>query len=307
MQTMNKRSLLYRGAALTIALCLGIADLWAQQPIKLWQHIHGGCPKVTLTSYLPADTCSKRTAIIVCPGGSYCWLDKHHERGTVAQWLQNEGIVAFVLLYRTQGVMPYVTHSRLLFPRHQYPTMLQDLQQAICYIRENAKLYGIDPNKIGVMGFSAGGHLAMLSGEWASHNFLESLGITSQVSLRPNFLAAIYPVVTLSDKRFVHKRSRRGLLGEYKKFSTIMRDSLSLEKHVSADMPPVFLMNCIDDPIVKYQNSELLDSALTDKGVHHLYKQYKTGGHGFGSNPSSATEALGWKLLFVNWLKKIGF
>ena len=136
---------------------------------------------------------------------------------------------------------------------------------------------------------------------------ISPLGITPSVSLRPDFIAAIYPVVTFSDKRFVHKRSRRGLLGEWKKSSSLMQDSLSVEKHVTSTLSPVFLMNCIDDPIVKYQNSELLDAALTRSGVPHLYKQYKTGGHGFGSNPSASTDASGWKDLFVNWLKNMGF
>ena len=103
-----------------------------------------------------------------------------------------------------------------------------------------------------------------------------------------------------------HKRSRRGLLGEGKSISQEMKDSLSLEKQVRPDMPPTFLMNCVDDPIVKYRNSELLDSAMTAQGVKHIYIQYNTGGHGFGANPKKTTaEAIAWREEFLNWLKEI--
>lgn len=279
---------------------------WSQEPIHIWKDIKKGSSQVTLTPYLPSDNEGKRIAVIICPGGSYCWLDNKNERTTVGKWLQQEGIAAFVLQYRTSGIPAFITHYRLLVPHNEYPAMVQDIQQTIHWLRLHAADYGIDPNKIGIMGFSAGAHLAILSAELAHIDFLSSMGVHPIVSLRPNFIAAIYPVVTLSDKRFVHKRSRRGLLGEWKKYSKTMRDSLSIEKHITYDLPPVFLVNCIDDPIVKYQNSILLDTALTAKHIPHLYIQYKTGGHGFGSNPKPFTEAIAWKKEFVNWIKKIG-
>ena len=103
-----------------------------------------------------------------------------------------------------------------------------------------------------------------------------------------------------------HKRSRRALLGEWGKFSRSLRDSLSLERHVPADCPPVFLMNCIDDPVVEFQNSVLLDSALTGKGIPHLYIQYRTGGHGFGASDTLGTaECRQWRNEFIKWLKKL--
>ena len=137
-------------------------------------------------------------------------------------------------------------------------------------------------------------------------NFLNQYDITCNVSLKPNFVAPIYPVVTMSNKDFVHKRSRRGLLGEWKKNKSYMKDSLSLEKNIPNDCPPVFLMNCKDDPVVKYQNSELLDSALSAKGINHKYIQYETGGHGFGANPlKTSTEAINWRNEFIKWLNQI--
>ena len=116
-------------------------------------------------------------------------------------------------------------------------------------------------------------------------------------------LPPIYPVVSMTDKS-THRRSRRGLLGEGKAISAEMKDSLSLERHVRRDMPPVYLMNCIDDPVVDYHNSVLFDSAMTAAGVRHRYVQFKTGGHGFGANPEKTTsEAISWKEDFINWLR----
>ena len=114
-----------------------------------------------LTPFLAPCPTPDSPAVIVCPGGSYSWLDMQTEGKEVAQWLQANGISAFVLKYRVQGIVPYITHSRLLFRGHQYPDAQDDLQQAIQYVREHAEEYGIDPHRIGVMGFSAGGHLAL--------------------------------------------------------------------------------------------------------------------------------------------------
>lgn len=234
-------------------------------------------------------------AVIVCPGGSYSWLDWETEGIGVAKWLQSQGVSAFVLKYRVQGVPAFITHYRLIVRGHQYPDAFNDIEEAILFIRRNAKKYGIDPNRLGCMGFSAGGHLVASAGMYYKTD-----------SLRPDFVAPIYPVVTLQEKPFVHKRSRRALLGEYRKYSQRWRDSLSLEKHVRPDMPPVFLMNCIDDPIVHYHNSELLDSALNANSIKHEYHQYKTGGHGFGANPQKASkECIVWRDEFLRWFKAL--
>ncbi|MCD8202384.1 MAG: alpha/beta hydrolase, partial [Prevotella sp.] len=144
-----------------------------------------------------------------------------------------------------------------------------------------------------VMGFSAGGHLVMSSGELFEHEN------------KPAFIASIYPVVTMSEK-CVHKRSRRALLGDSRKRNKVLRDSLSLERHVPSDCPPVFLVNCKDDNVVNYHNSELLDSALTAMQIPHLYIQYNTGGHGFGgSDIKGSEECRGWKDMFLNWLETL--
>lgn len=272
------------------------------EPVNIW----GGtdCKStVKLTPYLaPGDN---NTAVIVCPGGSYFWLDKKTEGVGVAKWLQSKGISAFVLEYRVGGIAGFITHYRLLSRGNQYPDMLQDVQRSIQLVRNNAVKYRIDPNKLGVMGFSAGGHLSVMSGLFFDSNILSLTGITPDVSLKPDFIAPIYPVVSLVDKS-THKRSRRGLLGEGHSISKEMKDSLSLEKHIRTDMPPTYLMNCVDDPIVNYHNSELLDSAMTAKNVPHRYVQFKTGGHGFGASPEKTTEeAIAWKTDFLNWLNNL--
>lgn len=259
--------------------------------------------KVSLTPYIAEG--EGNPAVIVCPGGSYFWLDRKTEGRGVAQWLQSQGISAFVLEYRVGGIDGFIYHYRLLTRGHRFPDPLEDVQRSIQLIRENYRQYGIDPHKVGVMGFSAGGHLAGLAGKLSDKDYLAQLGIESKVSLRPDFVAMIYPVVSMSAP-CTHKRSRRGLLGDNRQKDSELRNLLSLENNLPADMPPVFLMNCVDDPTVKYHNSELLDSALTAKQLPHKYIQYQTGGHGFGANPKKTSrEAIQWKNEFINWLKSI--
>lgn len=288
-----------------LLLTLWLPVMAQQSPIRLWDGTKVKANHVTLMPFLPQNDGKCHTAIIICPGGSYFWLANKTEGSQVAEWLQENGIAAFVLRYRTAGWGAFATHYRLFVHGHQYPDMLQDAQRAIQYIRQHHSQYNIDTNRVGIMGFSAGGHLAMLTAELAHTNTLATVGINSHASLRPDFVASIYPVVSLSDKS-THKRSRRALLGERHKRNKLMRDSLSLEKHVTGNLPPVFLMNCQDDPIVNYRNSELLDSALTAHHVNHLYIQYKTGGHGFGTTASKTTsEAIQWKSAFLKWLKDL--
>lgn len=303
-----------------ILLCLWLTVLVlvvrGQEPvIQLWEGTGVHASSVTLVPYLPSSAPALPSltggvgggspAIIVCPGGSYCWHDYEAEGVRVAEWLQREGIAAFVLKYRVQGIFPYVFHTRLVSRGHQHPDALCDVQRAIQYVRERSADFGINPDCLGVMGFSAGGHLSMSAAAYASTDFLAPLGISHIVSLRPDFVAPIYPVVTMH-KPYVHSRSRRALLGEYRKHRHVMRDSMSLELHVPADCPPVFLLNCVDDPIVIYQNSELLDSALTAKGIPHLYTQYRVGGHGFGGDTSKfSSETAQWQATFIEWLKTL--
>lgn len=274
-----------------LTLLLVVIPAAAHAQINIWE----GTPvhhRVSLTPY-PAPG-KNNTAVIVCPGGSYFWHDMSGEGDLVGRWLQSNGISAFVLRYRTGYVPAFITHYRLIFRGKRHPDAINDLRQAMRIVRSHAGEYGIDSTRIGVMGFSAGGHLAM-----------------SAVELLPRaewpvFVASMYPVVTMSAP-CVHKRSRRGLLGDSREHNKRLRDSLSMERHVPAGCPPVFLVNCKDDPVVDYRNSELLDSALTAAQVPHRYIQYKTGGHGFGASPTKGTpECRQWRSEFLEWLKDLG-
>ncbi|MCQ2324848.1 MAG: alpha/beta hydrolase [Paludibacteraceae bacterium] len=245
-----------------------------------------------LIPYLADSATNTGTAVIVCPGGSYSWLCMKEEGKQVAQWLNQEGINAFILPYRVATLPAYIFGFRVLGLGHKYPDMLIDAEKALQWLYTHADSLHIDTTKIGVMGFSAGGHLAMMS------------YLYNPTPYKPSFICSLYPVVTMSGTQ-THKRSRRGALGVWRQWNKIMQDSLSLEKHVTGDCPPVFLSNCKDDPIVQYQNSELLDSALTAEGVRHRYIQYQTGGHGFGASLKKGTpEAREWKTEFIHWLNE---
>ena len=157
-------------------------------------------------------------------------------------------------------------------------------------MRDHSGEYGVDSEKLGAMGFSAG---------------VMSAAELFEKTDRPAFVVPVYPVVTMTHPS-VHKRSRRALLGESRVRNRQLRDSLSLERHVPDDCPPVFLVNCKDDPIVDYRNSVLLDSALTACQIPHRYIQYATGGHGFGaSQTKGSAECRQWKAEFLTWIKRL--
>ena len=253
-----------------------------------------GAGSMRLYAY-PADSAANTgMAVIVCPGGSYCWHDMEYEGRQVAQWLNRNGINAFVLKYRVASISAYCLGYRVIGLGNKYPNMLIDVEDALRYVYQHADSLRIDTARIGVMGFSAGGHLCMMS---ATHN---------RTQYKPAFVCPVYPVVTMTDNRYVHHRSRRGALGVWRHLNQSMRDSLSLEKHISTACPPVFLVNCIDDPVVKYRNSELLDSALNANHVPHRYIQYTTGGHGFGASDTKGTEECRqWKNEFLQWISNL--
>lgn len=260
------------------------------QTVNIWEDTSCG-EKVELIPY-PVEG-QGSPGVVICPGGSYFWHDMETEGHEVARWLQQNGIAAFVLHYRTARTPAFVTRYRYLFRGVRYPDPQNDLLQALRYVRTHAAGYGVNPDQVGAMGFSAGGHLVMSGAE------------LFRVVDRPAFVASIYPVVTFTQD-CMHKRSRRALLGDGRKHSRALCDSLSLERHVPADCPPVFIVNCKDDPVVDYHNSELLDSALTARNISHRYIQYETGGHGFGASDKKGTaESRQWRASFLDWLHEL--
>lgn len=295
-ETINSGTQITNNCAEITNGCAETINIWAETNVEA---------DVSLTAFPTVGDDATGIGVIICPGGSYFWHDHEAEGEKAARWLQSNGISAFVLQYRVAGVFAFVTHYRLLGGGNKHPHPIQDAQRAMQHVRENAARYNVNPDRLGIMGFSAGGHLALYAAVKGNHSFLQPLGITTTASLAPSFCAAIYPVVTMSDERYAHKRSRRALLGERHKYDKQLRDALSIEKNVHKDMPPVFLVNCLDDPTVKYQNSELLDAALTEHGVEHRYVQFHSGGHGFGASDKKGTdESRQWRTQFIAWLKQ---
>ena len=258
------------------------------QSIPLWKEKGHGKAKVSLSAYIPKDGNDAKKAVIICPGGSYFWLDKENEGEKMAENLCRKGIAAFVLTYRVAGGFNFVTDFRFLYGGNVFPAMLEDARCAISEVRGNAASYGINPKAVGIMGFSAGGHLAMLTAEMKSEH-------------TPDFVAAIYPVVTMSDKKCVHRRSRRGIMGT-RAGDRQLQNLLSMEKNVPHDCCPVFLLSCEDDKVVDCRNAVLLDSALTERRAPHKYISLPCGGHGFGvKTVGKGADSFDWTASFADW------
>jgi len=226
------------------------------------------------------------TAVIICPGGGYWGLAVAHEGAAVAQWLNGLGITAFVLKYRLPSVDIMVDKS--VGP-------MQDGQQAIRLVRQHAKEWGIYPDKIGIMGFSAGGHLAST----LSTHFHEKVYEPAiAVSARPDFSLLIYPVISM-EKDITHMGSRTNLLGENPTSDQVKR--FSNEQQVTGETPPAFLVHSMDDGAVPVRNSMLYASAMADHHVACELHVYQTGGHGYGLGRSENTES-SWPDACRKWL-----
>ncbi len=234
-----------------------------------------------------------KTAVIICPGGSYHHLGLYNEGYCSAKWFSQNGITAFTLKYRTNESL------------YKHPAMLEDIQRAIQIIRENADEYGIDPEKIGAIGYSAGGHLVTMASVFGDElNELEKLGITTEVSLRPNFCMPIYPVISMQDD-IGHKWSRKSLLG--RKPTQEQKDNFSMELNIPEDMIPTYIVVAKDDPVVIPENSFRLYDALTEKNIPHCKMQvYEWGKHGFGMADTQFMREFHWNEELKLWLAEIG-
>jgi acetyl esterase/lipase len=215
------------------------------------------------------------TAVIIFPGGGY-WVNAHSHEGTdVARKFNEMGVTAFVVKYR-------IPDDRTMENREIGP--LQDAQQAMLMVRKKAMEWNINPQRIGVMGFSAGGHLASTLGT----HYKTSLIDNNSVSLRPDFMLLIYPVISFVDS-VGHMGSREQLIG--KNPSTQKITLYSNDQQVDASTPPTFLVHAKNDDVVKIENSTLFHQALLRHRVSSELYVYESGGHGFGMiNPTSSVK-----------------
>ena len=220
----------------------------------------------TLEIYLPPKEIATGAAVIICPGGSYKVLVYQGEGIATAKEFAKKGVAAFVLRYRLPNDSFVVDQS--IAP-------LQDAQQAIKRVRENASTWEIDPNRIGIMGFSAGGHLASTAATHFQKALIENKNNTS---LRPDFLILIYPVISMQDS-LTHIDSRRNLLGA--QLTKVMIDNFSNELQVTEQSPPAYLTHAGDDQLVDVDNSILFYEALRHHHVPAEMHIYPAGGHGF--------------------------
>ena len=241
--------------------------------------------KPSLTIYVASQN-KVPTGVVVCPGGGYVHLAMDHEGTQIAEWLNNLGISAFVLTYR-------------LGTKYHHPIELGDGQRAVRYVRAHASEFGIDPHRIGIWGFSAGGHMASSVGTHFDAGHTDSADPIDRESSRPDFMILSYPVITFEEP-YLHRGSRNALLGNNPDPALI--ELLSNERQVTKDTPPAFLFHTSDDPVVPVENSIAFYSALRKAGVPAEMHIYEHGPHGVGL-AKKYPELSTWPDLLANWLK----
>lgn len=229
------------------------------------------------------------TAVIICPGGGYVRLAITSEGEYVAKWFAEKGVSAFILKYRLPD--DYRMEHKEIVP-------LSDAQQAINYVRSNSEKFRIDKNKIGIMGFSAGGHLAAS----ASVHFNDSVIRERDQSLRPDFSILIYPVITMQSD-FTHQGSKKALIGE--NASDSLAHYFSNELNVTENTPPTFIMHATDDKVVPVENSLKYYDALKRNNVNAALHIFQNGGHGFTMKNKFLDEQ--WFYLLEKWLTENNF
>jgi acetyl esterase/lipase len=259
----------------TLLTTLALAQPPAPQTFPLWDgkapHAVGDSPadKPSLTTYRPAKP--NGTAVVVCPGGGYGGLANDHEGKQIGEFFAATGVTAFVLKYRV------ATKDR---PGPLHPAPLTDAQRAIRTVRAKAKDYGIDPTKVGIMGFSAGGHLASSAGtHFDSGNKERDADNIERQSCRPDFLIVAYPVISMEDG-VTHAGSKRNLLGANPDPKLV--ESFSNDKAVTADTPPTFIFHTSADTVVFPENAVRFYTALKNSKVPVEMHIYEKGRHGVG-------------------------
>ena len=289
--------------ALILTLCVSLAASAQQQPLPiqdgqvlpLWTGPAPGALGTqesdipTITVYLPRTVAPNTPAIIVCPGGGYVNLAMNHEGRQVANYLNSLGIAAFVLRSR-------------LGPRYNHPIELGDVQRAIRTVRARASEWRLDPTRIGVLGFSAGGHLAMTASTRFDAGNSAASDLIDRANSRPDFAVLGYPVITLTET-WTHQGSKNNLLGPNPDPQLVK--SLSGEQSVTKETPPTFLFHTNADTAVPAENSVFYYLALRKAGVPAEMHIFEKGPHGVGlANDDAALSE--WSKLLANWLRVRG-
>lgn len=258
------------------------------QTIKIWKDTPVKSNWSELTVFLPDSNKNNHTAVIICPGGSYHHLGMKHEGYAVAKKMADEGFTAFVLKYRISMLS------------YHHPAMMEDIQRSIQLVKEKASSFSYNANRVGLIGFSAGGHLVGAAATFFNENYLKYIGINTLESLKPLFTVMVYPVVTMLPP-YNHIKSRKNLLGKNPSDSLV--NLMSLEKSVHLGMSNILILQAKDDPVVDFNNALLMESALQEKSIRSKLILYNTGGHGFGAFPPENSEFSSWFSDMLNWLK----
>jgi acetyl esterase/lipase len=235
-----------------------------------------------LTVHRPAVDKANGAAIVICPGGGYGGLVTGAEGHGIAKWLNAHGIAGMVLEYRMPKGRPFVP--------------LSDAQQAIRTVRANAQPWGIDPHRIGIIGFSAGGHLAATAGTHFDGGDAQATDPVARLSCRPDFAILIYPVITMGQQ--THGGSKANLLGRDPQPDLV--SLFSNEKQVTDQTPPMFLAHAQDDKVVVPAHSEMLYESLRNHKVAADYLQLPSGGHGLNGYQGPMWDA--WQTKSLAWL-----
>ena len=285
----------YWRLALFVFLFAALAHAQEPTTVLLWPN---GAPgslgnddvdKPSLTVFLPTRNQANGTGVIVCPGGSYTALAANHEGRQVANWLNSLGIAAFVLKYR-------------LGPRYHHPIELGDAQRTIRLVRGHAAEYGIASDRLGVMGFSAGGHLAATTGTHFDGGNAADPDPVQRAGSRPDFLVLGYPVISFTTP-YTHKESLRNLLGDSPDPTLML--NLSNELQVTTQTPPTFLFHTTEDKTVPVENSVLFYLALRKAGVPAEMHIFERGPHGVGLALRDPALSM-WPQLLANWFRARG-
>lgn len=291
----NSRFSLVAYSLCTFILCQSTSYAVGPEPIRLWAD---GAPGQNgeephdvplIRAYLP-DGEASGAAVVVLPGGGYGGLAMDHEGHQIARWWNRNGVAAFVTTYR---------HG----PHYQHPAPLQDAQRAIRYVRAHADKYQIDPNRVGVMGFSAGGHLASTVSNHFDNGDASSSDPIGKQSSRPDFSVLCYPVISLMDP-LAHKGSRRNLLGNSP--SDEMVKKLSNHLQVTKETPPTFIFHTAEDQAVPVGNAIVYYDALIKNGVNAELHIYQKGRHGVGLAPNDPI-LKSWPDRLLDWVRLNNF